>query len=129
MLAEFSIYPMRAEHMSRDVAKVIETLEGMGLKYHLGPMSTAVEGSWEQVIEAIDRCHQVVALNHDHSTAGSMTLTSRPPLRPTAKFSPTRATTAPFTSGRPRQGKRSAAFRRENRAARSPCPSRPTAGC
>jgi len=33
MLAEFSIYPMRTEHMSRDVAKVIETLEGMGLKY------------------------------------------------------------------------------------------------
>ena len=65
MLAEFSIYPMRTEHMSRDVAKVIETVEGMGLKYHLGPMSTAVEGSWEQVIEAIHRCHQVVALNHD----------------------------------------------------------------
>ena len=57
MLAEFSIYPMRAEHMSRDVAKVIETLEGMGLKYHLGPMSTAVEGSWEQVIDVAQKCH------------------------------------------------------------------------
>jgi len=51
--------------MSRDVAKVIQTLESSGLKYHLGPMSTAVEGNWGQVMEAIRRCHQVVALNHD----------------------------------------------------------------
>jgi len=65
MLAEFSIYPMQAEHLSRDVAKVIETLESMGLNYHLGPMSTAVEGNWEQVMEAIRRCHQVVTLRHD----------------------------------------------------------------
>jgi uncharacterized protein (TIGR00106 family) len=65
MLAEFSIYPLQAEHLSKDVAKVIETLESAGLHYHLGPMSTAVEGNWEQVMEAIRRCHQVVALNHD----------------------------------------------------------------
>jgi uncharacterized protein (TIGR00106 family) len=65
MLAEFRIYPLKTEHMSRDVAKVIQTLESSGLKYHLGPMSTAVEGNWGQVMEAIRRCHQVVALNHD----------------------------------------------------------------
>jgi uncharacterized protein (TIGR00106 family) len=63
--AEFSIYPLQTEHMSKDVAKVIETLEGAGLHYHLGPMSTAVEWNWEQVMEAIRRCHQVVALSHD----------------------------------------------------------------
>jgi uncharacterized protein (TIGR00106 family) len=65
MLAEFSIYPMQTEHMSRDVAKVIETLENAGLNYHLGPMSTALEGNWEQVMAAIQRCHQVVTLSHD----------------------------------------------------------------
>lgn len=65
MLAEFSINPMSTEHMSKDVAKVIEAMEGTGLHFHLGPMSTAVEGTWEQVMEAIRRCHQVVALNHD----------------------------------------------------------------
>src|SRR6516164_4972157 len=67
MLAEFSIYPLQAEHMSKDVAKVIETLESAGVHYHLGPMSTAVEGNWEQVMEAIRRCHQVVALTHDRA--------------------------------------------------------------
>lgn len=65
MLAEFSIYPLQTEHMSRDVAKVIETLEKTGVHYHLGPMSTAVEGNWDQVIEAIRRCHEVVAQSHD----------------------------------------------------------------
>ena len=72
MLAEFSIYPLQTEHMSKDVAKVIETLESSGLQYHLGPMSTAVEGDWEQVMEAIRRCHQVVALNHDRVVTAIM---------------------------------------------------------
>jgi uncharacterized protein YqgV (UPF0045/DUF77 family) len=61
MLAEFSINPLQTEHMSKDVAKFIDTLESTGLHFHLGPMSTAVEGNWEQVMEAIRRCHQVVA--------------------------------------------------------------------
>jgi uncharacterized protein (TIGR00106 family) len=65
MLAEFSIYPMNTEHMSKDVAKGIETLESSGVHYRLGPMSTAVERSWEQVMEATRRCHQVIALHHD----------------------------------------------------------------
>jgi len=65
MLAEFSIYPMRTEHMSKDVAKVVATLESTGLDYHLGPLSTAVEGSWENVLAAIQRCHQAVARDHD----------------------------------------------------------------
>jgi uncharacterized protein (TIGR00106 family) len=65
MLAEFSIIPIHTEHMSKDVAKVIETLESTGLHYHLGPLSTVVEGNWDQVMEAIRRCHQITALNHD----------------------------------------------------------------
>jgi uncharacterized protein (TIGR00106 family) len=65
MLAEFSINPMNTEHMSRDVARVIETLQAMGLEYRLGPMGTCVEGDLEQVLAAIRRCHQAVAGNHE----------------------------------------------------------------
>lgn len=65
MLAEFSINPMQTEHMSKDVAQVIETLESAGLTYHLGPMSTAVEGGWDEVIAAIRRCHQAAVQKHD----------------------------------------------------------------
>lgn len=65
MLVQFSIYPMQAEHMSKDIARVIDILESTGLDYRLGPMSTDIEGEWDQVIAAIRRCHQVVAQNHD----------------------------------------------------------------
>jgi uncharacterized protein (TIGR00106 family) len=64
-LAEFSIYPLQTEHLSNDVAKVVETLESTGLDYLLGPMSTAVEGTWADVWAAIQRCHQVVAKDHE----------------------------------------------------------------
>jgi uncharacterized protein (TIGR00106 family) len=65
MLAELIIIPLQAQHMSKEMARVIETLENTGLHYHLGPLSTAVERNWDQVMEAIRRCHQVTALNHD----------------------------------------------------------------
>jgi len=65
MLVQFSIYPMQSEHLSKDIARVIETLEATGLDYRLGPMSTAVEGDWDQVLAAIRSCHEAVARNHD----------------------------------------------------------------
>jgi uncharacterized protein (TIGR00106 family) len=65
MLVQFSIHPMQAEHLSKDVAKVIETLESTGLDYRLGPLSTAVEGEWDQVLAAIRRCHEAVAQSRD----------------------------------------------------------------
>lgn len=65
MIAEFSVYPLNAEHMSKDVARVIETLDSTGLVYRLGPMGTCVEGDLEQVLAAIGRCHQAVASNHE----------------------------------------------------------------
>ena len=65
MLAEFSIYPLKTEHSSRVLAQVIQTLESAGLHYQLSPMRIAVEGTWEQMKEAILRCPELVALNHD----------------------------------------------------------------
>lgn len=65
MPAQFSIYPMQSDDLSKDVARVIETLEGSGLDYRLGPMSTAVEGDWEKVLPAIRRCHEAIARNYD----------------------------------------------------------------
>ena len=66
MIAEFSITPLNADHMSQDVARAIETLRETGLEYRLGPMSTCVEGELDQVLAAIYRCHQTVANNYEH---------------------------------------------------------------
>jgi uncharacterized protein (TIGR00106 family) len=65
MIAEFSIFPTDTTHMSRDVAKVMETLKSTGLEYRLGPMGTSVEGDMDQVLAAIQRCHKAVASNHE----------------------------------------------------------------
>lgn len=65
MLAQFSIYPMQAAHMSKDLARVISILEETGLEYRLEPMGTCIEGKLEEVLTAIQRCHQALACNHD----------------------------------------------------------------
>jgi uncharacterized protein (TIGR00106 family) len=65
MLAELSINPMNTQHMSKDVAWVIEILETTGLPFHLGPMGTCVEGDLEEVLGAIRRCHEAVAATND----------------------------------------------------------------
>jgi uncharacterized protein (TIGR00106 family) len=64
MLAEFTIYPTDKTHLSKDVARVIEILEDIGVDYRLGPMGTAVEGDWEQVMSAIRRCHEAMGAGH-----------------------------------------------------------------
>ncbi len=64
MLAEFSIIPLDETHLSRDVARVVEALEQSQVEYRLGPMSTSLEGDWDQVLDAIRAAHQAVAENH-----------------------------------------------------------------
>ena len=65
MLAEISICPVGSEHMSEDVAQVIETLKSTGLEYRLGPMSTCIQGDSQDVFTAIRRCHELVANKHE----------------------------------------------------------------
>lgn len=64
MLAEFSVYPMDAAHISKDVARMVEILESSGLEYRLGPMGTSVEGDWPAVMQVIQRCHQAAVQGH-----------------------------------------------------------------
>jgi uncharacterized protein (TIGR00106 family) len=65
MLAQFSIWPLDDPHMSSDLARVAEMLDRMGSKYQLGPMGTTIEGSWPEVMKAIEACHQQVRDSHD----------------------------------------------------------------
>lgn len=65
MIAEFSICPLGTEHMSKDVARVVEVLQGSGLEYRLGPMGTCLEGDIDHVLSAIRRCHEAVRNKHD----------------------------------------------------------------
>ncbi len=57
MLADFSIMPIgKGESLSKFVAQAVGLIVESGLPYHLGPMSTAVEGNWNQVMTLIKKC-------------------------------------------------------------------------
>jgi uncharacterized protein (TIGR00106 family) len=64
MVAQFSIYPLGHTHLSKDIAEVVQELRAEGLHFQLGPLSTAVEGDWEQVLNAIHRCHRHLVEKH-----------------------------------------------------------------
>jgi len=66
MLAQFSIYPLgHTRHLSKDIARVVEILKATGLHFQLGPLSTSVEGDWNEVFQAIHKCHEEMATQHD----------------------------------------------------------------
>lgn len=61
MLVEFSVAPMgKGESISADVAKVINIIDRSGLPYRTHAMGTLIEGSWEDCMRVVKKCHDVV---------------------------------------------------------------------
>jgi uncharacterized protein (TIGR00106 family) len=57
VLIHFSIFPTdKTTSVSPYVAKAVRIIRDSGLPYKLGPMSTAVEGEWEEVMGVVERC-------------------------------------------------------------------------
>ncbi|HEY7514488.1 MAG TPA: thiamine-binding protein, partial [Vicinamibacteria bacterium] len=57
MLFELSILPLGEVHMSDEIAEVLEVVERSGLPFKLGPGSTYIEGTWDEVVPVIRACH------------------------------------------------------------------------
>lgn len=58
MLVEFSVAPMgKGDSISADVAKLIDIIDKSGLPYRTHAMGTLVEGSWEDCMKLIRKCH------------------------------------------------------------------------
>jgi uncharacterized protein (TIGR00106 family) len=49
--------------VSREVALCHEVLREAGLKTHLHAFGTNIEGEWDEVFAAVERCHRVL---HEH---------------------------------------------------------------
>lgn len=61
MLAEFSIIPVgEGESLSGLVSLAVEIVHNSGLEYRVNPMGTVVEGSWDEIMDLIKRCHDAV---------------------------------------------------------------------
>lgn len=64
MLAEFSVIPIGiGESMGDQIARVLKIVDESGLAYKANPMGTVIEGSWEDVMAVIKKCHQEVIRN------------------------------------------------------------------
>lgn len=65
VIVELSIFPLGAdESVSSDVAKAVQLIKDSGLAYKFGPMSTSIEGEWQQVMELVTRCHDLLRQEH-----------------------------------------------------------------
>ena len=57
VIIDFSIFPMdKGESLSPYVARAIKIVKNSGLPYKFGPMSTSIEGEWDEVLAVVNRC-------------------------------------------------------------------------
>ena len=58
MLFELSMVPLNGHvHISSEIAEVVRVIDAAGLAYCLTPTGTCVEGTWDEVMPVIRRCH------------------------------------------------------------------------
>lgn len=57
VLIDFSIFPIgKNDSVSPYVSRAVNIIENSGLTCKLGPMGTAVEGEWEEVMAVVTDC-------------------------------------------------------------------------
>ncbi len=67
MLVELSIIPLGHDvHLSDEIAEVLRIVDESGLAYQLTPAGTCIEGSWDEVMPLIRRCHEHVRERSSH---------------------------------------------------------------
>ncbi len=61
-VAELCLFPLGTESPSvgEYLKPVIEVIRESGLKYHLCPMGTVVEGPVEEILDLVKRCHGAI---------------------------------------------------------------------
>jgi uncharacterized protein (TIGR00106 family) len=58
VMAEFSVVPVgKGESLSPVVARVLKIVAESGVNYRANPMGTVLEGSWDEVMEVVKKCH------------------------------------------------------------------------
>jgi uncharacterized protein (TIGR00106 family) len=69
MLFQLTMFPTtkktKQASSSAEVAKVIDIIDKSGLPYKLGPMSTTVEGGWDEVMTVINKARLKLRRTHE----------------------------------------------------------------
>ena len=59
VIIDFSIFPVgKGESVSDYVSRAVKIIKKSGLAYRLGPMGTAIEGEWDEVMGLVNRCFE-----------------------------------------------------------------------
>lgn len=67
MLADLAIIPIgHSPHTSKTLAEVLKTIKSSGLPYQLTPTSTCLEGSFDEILAVVKRCHQIARSDAPH---------------------------------------------------------------
>jgi len=66
VLAELSIFPLdKGVSLAAYVARAVKIIQDSGLAHQFGPMSTVIEGDWDQVMDVVGRCQADLARDCD----------------------------------------------------------------
>lgn len=61
VIIDFSIFPVgKGESVSDHVSRAVKIIKESGLAFKLGPMGTAIEGEWEEVMGVVNRCFEAL---------------------------------------------------------------------
>lgn len=67
MLPDLAIIPIgHTPHTSQVLAEILKTIKDSGLPYQLTPSSTCIEGSWDDIMALVKRCHQIARSDTPH---------------------------------------------------------------
>lgn len=57
VIVDFSLFPIgKEESVSSYASRAVKIIRESGLDYRVGPMGTAIEGEWHEVMEVVSRC-------------------------------------------------------------------------
>lgn len=60
-ILDFSIFPLdKGESLSAYVARAVRIVKESGLPYVFSPMSTSIEGEWDEVLAVVTRCKEAL---------------------------------------------------------------------
>jgi uncharacterized protein (TIGR00106 family) len=69
MLFQLTMFPTSkataGASASAEVARVINIIDRSGLPYRLGPMSTTIEGGWDEVMAVINKARLMLRRKHN----------------------------------------------------------------
>lgn len=61
VILNLSIFPTdRGESVSGYVARAVRVIQESGLAYSTGPMSTSIEGEWDEILRVLDACYRAM---------------------------------------------------------------------